>query len=181
MILSVLTKSLQNLRSLFFFFSLGFFVVAQADDLAKPTGEVILTVSGNIQHTNAQDDSGNGKAEFDLQMLEALGVHALEVATLWTEGRPKFEGVKAIDVMNAVGASGGNVTALALNDYKSEIPFSDFAKYPVMLALKMNGEYMSVRDKGPIWIVYPHEKFPELDVNLTRQKWAWQLLELHVE
>ncbi|MDH3694649.1 MAG: oxidoreductase [Gammaproteobacteria bacterium] len=128
-----------------------------ADGLPQPSGPVILTVTGNIQHTNAQDDSGEGKAEFDREMLEALGTTELEVETLWTMGRPVFEGVKAIDVMNTVGVSGTIVKAIALNDYQFEIPLSDFQDYPVVLALKMDGEYMRVRDKGPIWIIYPHE------------------------
>ena len=43
---------------------------AVADEpLAKPTGPVILTVTGAIGRTNAP-----GKAEFDMQMLQALGI-----------------------------------------------------------------------------------------------------------
>ncbi|MDH3537347.1 MAG: hypothetical protein OER87_16515, partial [Gammaproteobacteria bacterium] len=43
-------------------------VATLADSLQAPTGKVILTVSGKIANTNAGD-----RAEFDREMLEALG------------------------------------------------------------------------------------------------------------
>ena len=65
-------------------------------------------------------------------------------------------------LMKRVGASGERVLADALNDYSTEIPVEDFANYSVILALKRNGEYMPVRDKGPLFIVYPFDSNPEL-------------------
>jgi hypothetical protein len=35
-----------------------------------------------------------------------------------------------------------------LNDYATEIPMSDFDRFGVLLALKRDGAYMPVRDKG---------------------------------
>ncbi len=149
--------------------------VLQADELAKPSGPVVLTLSGNIQHTNS-----DGRAEFDRAMLEALGTKTVKMETPWTEGEPVFEGVKMIDLLNAVGADGEVVTATALNDYMIDIPLSDFEKYPVILALKMNGEYMRVRDTGPLWIIYPQNEYPELNNPSTRRKWVWQLNRLDI-
>ena len=59
--------------------------------------------------------------------------------------------------MKQVEATGRRVSVVALNDYASEIPVEDFSKYKVILALKRNGEYMPVRDKGPLFIVYPYD------------------------
>ena len=39
----------------------------------------------------------------------------------------------------------------ALNDYTTVIPLSDFKKYNAILALKINGKYMRIRDKGPFY------------------------------
>lgn len=48
--------------------TLAFFATtALSETLKAPEGEVILTVTGNVHVTNAMD-----KAEFDLEMLEAL-------------------------------------------------------------------------------------------------------------
>lgn len=147
---------------------------ARSDLLPRPQGRVILTVSGKIGNTNA-----DGTAMFDRAMLEALGVSELTTETVWTEGRVRFEGVLARKLLEAVAARGEIAETRAINDYKVEIPVSDFQQYPVLLALKMNGAYMRVRDKGPIWVIYPWDQYPELNDEQTKQKSIWQLKEIH--
>ena len=148
----------------------------RADDLPRPKDRVILTIAGAITRTNAP-----GQAEFDLAMLEQLGLTRLRTWTPWTEGEPEFEGVPARRLMAAVGATGTTVRAVALNDFESAIPLADFERYPVLLATRVDGEQLQVRDKGPIWIVYPWSDHPELDDLPTRRKSVWQLRSLHVQ
>jgi hypothetical protein len=50
----------------------------------------------------------------------------------------------------------------------------------VLLALKRNGEYMPVRDKGPLFIVYPFDSRPELKHQRFYSRSAWQLARLDV-
>jgi hypothetical protein len=146
-----------------------------ANDLAPPRSQVVLTVTGEIGLTNAP-----GRADFDLDTFERLGLRRLTTWTPWTEGEVEFEGVRARRLMDAVGAKGTQVDALALNDYKQTIPIEDFKRYDVLLATRVNGQLMRVRDKGPIWIVYPWSEHPELDDFATREKSVWQLNALHV-
>jgi hypothetical protein len=73
------------------------------------------------------------------------------------------------------------VRAHALNDFESTIPLADFELYPVLLATRIDGRRLEVRDKGPIWIVYPWSTYPELDDLATRRKSVWQLRSLRVE
>lgn len=49
--------------------------------------------------------------------------------------------------MDLVGAKGTSVTAVALNDYVSTIPVEDFKKFNVILAIKLDGNYMTVRER----------------------------------
>ena len=44
------------------------------------------------------------------------------------------------------------MTVIALNDYSTEIPIKDFKEFATIIALKRDGEYMSVREKGPLFI-----------------------------
>jgi len=143
--------------------------------LAKPSGPVILTISGAIDHTNA-----DRRAEFDRTMLQALGTTRYATSTAWTDGRPQFEGVLARDILKAVGARGTAALAVALNDYSFEIPISDFEDYAVLFALEMNGARLTARDKGPIWIVYPRDRHRELQNQATDSKWVWQLAKIEV-
>jgi hypothetical protein len=83
-------------------------------------------------------------------------------------------------VMQLVQAKGKTIRALALNDYETQIPMEDFAKFNVILALKRDGEYMPVRDKGPLFIVYPYDSTPELKSQTYYGRSAWQLKKLQV-
>jgi hypothetical protein len=45
----------------------------------------------------------------------------------------------------------------------------------VILALSMDGRELSLRDKGPIWIVYPRDDHKELHDPVFNSRWIWQL------
>src|SRR5215207_6497336 len=75
-------------------------------------GPTVLTVSGNIDRTN-----DGGAFRFDRTMLEGLGVTRLKTSTAWTAESPEFEGVLVRNLLEAVGAHGSEVAAVALNDY----------------------------------------------------------------
>jgi hypothetical protein len=136
---------------------------------------VILTISGNIGVTNRDNT-----AQFDREGLEALGLESFTTATPWFDGPQRFEGVSMARILRTVGATGTTVTAIALNDYSTDIPIADFQKYNVLLALKRNGDYMRVRDKGPLFIVYPYDSAPELRGQPYYGRSAWQLAQIIV-
>lgn len=149
---------------------------AVADPLPAPAGKPILTISGKIATTNK-----DGTAQFDRDMLEELGLETLETNTPWYTGPVKFEGVSLDKLMKRVGASGERAVVVALNDYSSEIPMEDFAKYGVILALKRNGEYMPVRDKGPLFVIYPFDGNPELKNQTFYGRSVWQVAKIVVK
>ena len=150
--------------------------VASAQTLPAPAGTPILDITGRISVTN-----GDARARFDLAMLEALGVSRTRTSTAWTSGKQDFEGVSLKVLLERVGAFGDRIEAIALNDYKVEIPVSDFSRWPVILAYRANGALLRVRDKGPLWIVYPQDDFPALDSKDVQGKWAWQVKEIRVK
>ena len=77
--------------------------------------------------------------------------------TPWYDDAVTFEGVPLDELMDAVGARGDTVLAIALNDYTAEVLISDFEDHGAILAIKRDGEYMTVRAKGPLFIVYPYD------------------------
>ncbi|MBC2886456.1 oxidoreductase [Ochrobactrum sp. CM-21-5] len=149
---------------------------AWAGSLALPEDKPILVVSGKIENTNVR-----GIAEFDRAMLEAIGLEMVETATPWYDGRVRFEGVSLNKLMKIVGAKGTNITAVALNDYVTTIPLSDVEEFKVILALKRDGSYMTVRDKGPLFIIYPYDSDPRLQSQTYYTRSAWQVAKLIVE
>ena len=143
---------------------------AVAGSQPVPAGKVILTISGRIA-----TQGGAASAGFDREALEALGMEAFTTTTPWHDGKVKFEGVALDRLMKVVGATGDHITAFALNDYSTDIPIEDFARYNVILALKRDGGYMPVADKGPLFIVYPYDSVPELKHQKFYSRSAWQL------
>ena len=150
-------------------------MMSMAADLSKPEGTVILTVSGNIDNTNV-----NGEAQFDRQMLEQLPQTKITTYTPWTEGLPVYEGVLLNTLLEQVGASSDKLVAKALNDYHTKIDLAALKDYPILLAIKTDGVPMRVRDKGPIWIIYPLSDYAELDTIKHHEDMIWQLGSLEV-
>jgi hypothetical protein len=150
----------------------GFLLTRPAYSTTKP----ILSITGLISK-NAVD----GAATFDRESLEALGMESFETKCPWYTGTVKFEGPLMSSVMDRVGATGKTLVVQALNDYTTEIPMDDFTRFRVILAMKRNDEYMSVRDKGPLFIVYPYDSDTELQSQLYYKRSAWQVARMIVK
>lgn len=148
---------------------------AFAATLPPATGPVILTVSGAITATNHSE-----QAEFDLAMLQAMDPVTFETSTIWTDGPQVFTGVPLTRLMAAVGAGDGSLRATAVNDYSIDIPASDIVDGGPIIAYLLNGQPMSLRDKGPLWIVYPFDQNPEYQSETTYSRSIWQLDRLEV-
>ncbi len=143
---------------------------ACAEDLPQPEGEVLLTVSGAITVTNTGD-----VAAFDLEMLQALDDTTVETTTIWTEGTQVFQGVSLDVLMTRLGVDAETLRATAINDYAVEIPVSDAQPGGPILAYLLNGDTMSVRDKGPLWVIYPYDDNADYRTEVIYSRSIWQL------
>jgi len=147
-----------------------------AAQLSQPAEQPILTVWGKIGVMN-RDDS----AQFDRAMLEALGTVSFSTQTPWYKEPVTFEGVPLARLLGILEVHGDTLVAIALNDYTTEIPITDATKYEPILALKRNGEYMPVRDKGPIFIVYNYDSNSELRSQKFYSRSAWQVTRIEIK
>ncbi len=142
---------------------------------ADPAGKPILTVTGKIKLPNH-----DGPAVFDRAALEGLGMTGFETSTPWYNVPVRFDGVLMSRLLDAIGAYGDRLTAYALNDYQTDIPVEDVRRFGAILALKRDGQYMPVRDKGPLFIVYPYDSDPELKSQRYYTRSAWQVNRLNI-
>ena len=149
--------------------------LARAWALDAPTGPIVLTVTGRLRLPNA-----GAQAHFDMDMLEHLPQHSFVTRTPWYAMPHKFTGPLLRDVLAACGAQGSNVRAIALNDYRVDLPFEDAQRFDVLLARLLDDKPMAVRDKGPLFIVYPFDSSPELRSTVYYSRSAWQLKSLEV-
>ncbi|MEO0003830.1 MAG: hypothetical protein RLZZ22_1522 [Pseudomonadota bacterium] len=140
-----------------------------------PTDRKLLTISGKLGARTS------GKVAFDLARLEALPQHSFTTQTPWQDKPVQFTGPLLRDVLASVKAQGSQLKAIALNDYKVSIPVSDTLRFDVVLALRINGELIAVRNKGPLFVVYPYDSNEELRSTLYYSRSIWQLKAIEVE
>lgn len=166
--------ALRYLSAVFMLVAVALSAEARAN-LPEPDGLVLLTISGQIKETNRGD-----RAEFDRGMLERLGMAELRTRTPWTEGEALFVGVPLARLLDMVTVKGSMVRATAANDYAVDIPVADLQDTAAFLAMSMDGKPLTLRDKGPLWIIFPWSQRPELDRSEMHGYAVWQLLTLHV-
>jgi hypothetical protein len=143
--------------------------------LAQPKGDPILEITGQIGVTNRA-----GAAVFDREMLEATSMEKIVTTTPWHKGAVTFEGPSIAKLLRSVEANGSSVRVVALNDYSVTIPMDDFARHGVILAMKQDGKYMSIRDKGPLFVIYPYDSDAELKQQMYYARSAWQVKRIEV-
>ncbi len=159
-----------------------------ASELKQPTGPVLLEISGNLSHHNTkldidrqEDGQEINAVALDLKMLETLPVETIRTKTPWTEGVVEFTGVRLDVLLNFVGAESNDLLFQALDEYSVEASNEPFESFPIIVAYKRNGKYMSVRELGPLWIMYPFDEFPELNTEQSRANCVWQLTNITVK
>lgn len=143
--------------------------------LDLPDGPPILTVSGEIGAANM-----GAVAVFDRAMLEALDWREIETYTPFTDGPQKFAGPTLASLLETIGVDSGTLMATALNDFSIGIPVSDADAHDVLLALDHNGRAMRMREKGPIWVIYPSDSADVIDDELG-SRMIWQLNRIQVQ
>lgn len=148
---------------------------ALADEFPAPTGEVILTVSGAIGTTNVEKT-----LQLDAALMASLPQHSFTTSTIWTEGTATYTGVLLRDLLDAVGATGETVTLTALNDYQISMPAADAAADGPLLANLADGAPMSVRDKGPVWMLFPYDEVAAYRSEQTYARSIWQLTRIDI-
>lgn len=149
---------------------------AMALALDSPKGPVLLTLHGKISATN----NGN-TAQFDQTMLLALPQYTVKSETPWNEGVTEFAGPLLRDVLQMAGANGDNLLMTAINDYQVTVPVSDTKDYNCILAMSIEGTLLTVRTKGPLWLIYPWDMFDELRTETYYSRSIWQLKDIDVQ
>jgi len=133
-------------------------VVAWAD-------EPILTIIGPA-----------GVVDMDAAAVAAFPTHETITDTPWTDGAPVWSGPLLRDLLAKAGITAKDtVKVTALNDYAVTMPAADAFSIDVILATKRDGKVLSVRDKGPLFIIYPFAKDDVLRTELIYGRSVWQV------
>lgn len=121
----------------------------------------------------------NRQAVCDMAGLQALPQRELVTAlppSLGQAGAHHWLGVSLRLLAERMGGGPGSVLQLAaLNDYAVSVPWSDLVRYDPIVAYQRNGVALSVREKGPMMLIYPFDAYPELHAQQYLNRSIWQL------
>lgn len=153
---------------------LGFILILSCLQLSfgqAMAADVVLTVT-------AKDGRTQNLTLDDFQQMTSL---EFQTETIWTNGPQRFQGVPLKQILSAADIHTGTVSALAINDYKVDIPLADLSETTPIVAFLHNGAPMSVRDKGPLWVVYPYDSDKKFQTETVYSRSIWQLNRLNAQ
>jgi hypothetical protein len=144
--------------------------------LDAPKERPVLSITGKIGVSNHP----SGGVRLDMKMIEALPQHSFTTRTPWYDKPVKFTGPLLADVLKLVKADGQTVGATAINDYRITIPASDATQHGVIMARLIDDQPIPVREKGPLFIVYPFDNSATLRSSVYYERSIWQLKALDI-
>lgn len=136
-----------------------------AEDAADP---VILTVTGNIAHSNRGplnefDDAVFAHLDVKFDKGFTFTLAELKALPQRTE-KAKYDnwprevtasGPSLVDVLKAAGAEGKKILVQAADGYAPELTAADVAGDKLILALTADGKPLHMGGRGPIWLFGP--------------------------
>jgi hypothetical protein len=151
--------------------------LSAGDAIPVPQDEVIVTVMGKIGNPNVDDS-----IQMDMETIESVGLVEYLVTDPFDTGDLTFQGPLMRDLLDLWGVP-DDATILhmvALNDYAVDVPISDLREFPVIFAVKQDGEYMPISTRGPAMLVYPYNDF-DFDHAVYDNYWIWQIKSIEVQ
>ena len=140
-----------------------------------PEGPVVLVVRGRVRRPN-----GGDAVRFDMATLERLPQKRFRTRTPWYAAAREFTGPLVRDVLDSAGADGATMRVSALNDYRVDVPVDDALRHDLTLARLIDGQPMPVRDKGPLFMIYPFDDHPELRSAVYYSRSVWQVKSIEI-
>lgn len=116
------------------------------------------------------------KLILDRTELEAFPQTRIVTTSPYYDGTAEFTGPSLSRVLESFELSGDTRIVLrALNDYRVDGNLKELLAMDPVVATRMDSEPMSVRDRGPFWLMLPLSDRPELDEQEFHRFMIWQL------
>lgn len=161
--------ALMSCKALLTKFSL---VLSLALTLAQPVKaepQIVIFVGSSLDESVVTD-----------KQLRALPQVSITTDTPWTEVPTEYEGPTLWSVLNTIGVTASNLEMVALNDYSIRLNSDRITQEWPIIARLQNGKTMSVREKGPYWLMFPFDDYEELQTETFYALSIWQLSQIKV-
>ncbi|MFV0934145.1 hypothetical protein [Pseudomonas jessenii] len=144
----------------------------------EPAKKVVLNLSW-------LDDQGKivGKG-FSLSDIENLPQTSITLElpeSVGITGEHVWQGTPLSSLVALSGRKTDSLKIAALNGYSVSVPANDIDRYNPTLVYRRDGMLISVREKGPFLLIYPFNKFPELNQQIYLNRLVWQINEITLQ
>lgn len=118
----------------------------------------------------------------DRNELESFPQTTFSTISPYFDGEVQFSGPTLSRVLETFGVSGETqITLTALNDYKVTGSLEELLSLDAIIATRRDAKTMSVRDRGPFWVILPLSQRPELDEEDFHRYMVWQLSDIELK
>jgi hypothetical protein len=113
--------------------------------------------------------------------LMALTQTSFVTSTLWTAERHSFSGPSLHRVLAQFGAEpSAPVKLVAANDYAVTLEPEMIGEQYLIIANRLDDAPFSIREKGPLWVMFPFDQKAEFKTELHYSLSVWQLTDIRL-
>jgi len=134
-----------------------------------------------------QGQTSTGKpVPLSLPKLEALATTSIWTKEPHNTTTPdailQFRGVAASKLLKQFGVAPNvtEVTFVSYDGFRSTVSLADLHQYPIIIALERDNQKISRSDGGPLYLVFPYTKFPQLQQKYPERFWAFYITDMVV-
>ncbi|MBD3657100.1 hypothetical protein [Marinobacter sp.] len=122
---------------------------------------------------------GRDAIELTASDLDNLTQRSIRTHSPYYKGQVEFSGPMLVDLLTSVaGQDIGDyigISLYALNNYVVHTTFGELKRIEALLATRREGKRLSIRERGPYWIILPLTDRKELDSEHFHKLMVWQL------
>ena len=128
---------------------------------------------------DAHGDPSKTRAFADADLM-ALPQIEFSTSTIWTNSKVSYSGPSLAAVLEVSGAPDGALRMTAVNDYKVDMPRAQVEPNAPIIANRINGAPFSIREKGPLWLMFPFDSDERFQTEEVYSFSIWQLTGIQV-
>ncbi|MDO9640620.1 MAG: oxidoreductase [Pseudotabrizicola sp.] len=113
--------------------------------------------------------------------LDALPQQKFTTSTIWTTTETEFSGPALVEVLELSGLLGQPLRLKAANDYSIQLPPQMIETMAPIVATRINGQTFGLRDRGPLWLVFPYDADSRFRTERTFAASIWQLTDIRAD
>lgn len=161
-----------------------FYMSDQVDPITTTTSSFASSVVKqddtllSIQVAQDSDCNSSGALLTEEHIL-ALPQQQFTTLHKWSPVAQTFSGPLLEDVLNIYCKDVTSIELSALNNYSLTLDFKLTKQYQPIVAHSINGNRLSIRDKGPLWVMIDHERHNIKKKNLEGMM-IWQLSDIMI-